>query len=76
MAAQGIPRGPSTPPLNHAESLHRLGHPLADDVLELTHFYLDARFGATTISDDARRSFETRVKRVRAQRDGQPKLAR
>ena len=73
MAAQGIPRGPSTPPLRHAESLRRLGHPLADDVLELTRVYLDARFGATTISDDVRRAFEARVKRVRAVRDGSPK---
>jgi transglutaminase-like putative cysteine protease len=69
MAAQGIPRGPSTPPLRHAESLRRLGHPLADDVLELTCFYLDARFGATTVSDESRRAFEARVKRVRSLRD-------
>jgi transglutaminase-like putative cysteine protease len=69
MVAQGIPRGPSTPPLRHAEVLHRLGHPLADDVLDLTRFYLDARFGASPISEDARRTFEARVKRVRTLRE-------
>jgi protein-glutamine gamma-glutamyltransferase len=74
MAAQGIARGASTPPLRHAEVLKRLGHPLADDVLELTSFYLTARFGGSPITEDARRAFEGRVKHVRAIRDSGPKL--
>jgi transglutaminase-like putative cysteine protease len=69
MVAQGIARGPGTPPLRHAEVLQRLGHPLASDVFDLTSFYLEARFGGSGISDDARRNFEVRVKRVRALRD-------
>jgi len=65
MSAKGIPRGASTPPLRHAESLERLGHPLADDVLHLTNVYLDARFGGASLSDDDRRDFETRVRRLK-----------
>jgi hypothetical protein len=65
MSAKGIPRGASTPPLRHAESLERLGHPLADDVKHLTNVYLGARFGGAPISDDERREFETRVRRLR-----------
>jgi transglutaminase-like putative cysteine protease len=68
MAAQGIPRGASTPPLRHAESLERLGHPLADEVLDLTHLYLGARFGGLSITEDLRRDFEGRVRRVRVAR--------
>jgi len=68
MTAQGVPRGAGTPPLRHAEALKRLGHPLADEVLELTELYLFARFGGASLSDVDRRNFETRVKRVRSVR--------
>src|SRR6185503_20076722 len=68
MTAQGVPRGASTPPLLHAEALKRLGHPLADEVLELTEVYLFARFGGTALGETERRNFEMRVKRVRSQR--------
>jgi len=68
MSAQGIPRGASTPPLRHAESLKGLGHPLAEEVLDLTRVYLDARFGGSSISEDDRKTYETRVKRVRSVR--------
>ena len=65
MNAQGIPRGPSTPPLRHALSLQRMGHPLAEEVLDLTHLYLGARFGGLAVTEKERRDFEGRVKRVR-----------
>jgi protein-glutamine gamma-glutamyltransferase len=68
MNAQGIPRGPSTPPLRHALSLQRMGHPLAEEVLDLTQFYLGARFGGAAVTDKDRRDFEGRVKRVRTVR--------
>ncbi|HEX9296301.1 MAG TPA: transglutaminase domain-containing protein, partial [Polyangiaceae bacterium] len=68
MNAQGIARGASTPPLRHAQLLLRLGHPLAEEVLQLTQLYLDARFGGVSITDDAKRTFEVRVKKVRAVR--------
>jgi hypothetical protein len=68
MNAQGIPRGPSTPPLRHALSLQRMGHPLAEEVLDLTQVYLGARFGGLMVSEKERREFEGRVKRVRTVR--------
>ena len=68
MNAQGIPRGPSTPPLRHALSLQRMGHPLAEEVLDLTHLYLGARFGGIAVTEKERRDFEGRVRRVRTVR--------
>jgi hypothetical protein len=68
MNAQGIPRGPSTPPLRHAVSLQRMGHPLAEEVLDLTQLYLGARFGGVPVTEKERRDFEGRVKRVRTVR--------
>jgi transglutaminase-like putative cysteine protease len=41
----GIPRPPDTPPWGYANSLHRLGHPLAEQVMQLTQLYLEVRFG-------------------------------
>lgn len=66
LAAQGLTRPPSTPPLKHAEQLAATAHPLADDVLVLTNKYLEARFGGTPIDDDAQKDFERRVKEIRA----------
>jgi hypothetical protein len=71
MSAQGIPRGASTPPLRHAEALKGLNHPLADEVRDLTELYLNARFGGASITDEERRTFEARVKRVRSVRAAQ-----
>jgi transglutaminase-like putative cysteine protease len=68
MNAQGIPRGPSTPPLRHALSLQRMGHPLAEEVLDLTQLYLGARFGGIAVTDKDRRDFEGRVRKVRTVR--------
>jgi transglutaminase-like putative cysteine protease len=68
MNAQGIPRGPSTPPLRHALSLQRMGHPLADEVFDLTQVYLDARFGGMAVTENDRRDFEGRVRKVRTLR--------
>ena len=68
MNAQGIPRGPSTPPLRHALSLQRMGHPLAEEVLDLTELYLGARFGGIAVTEKDRRDFEGRVKKVRTVR--------
>ncbi len=41
----GIPRPQSTPPWGYAKSLRRLGHPLAEQVVQLTQLYLEVRFG-------------------------------
>jgi protein-glutamine gamma-glutamyltransferase len=65
MAARGIPRAPGTPPLAHARGLAALGHPLADELLELTEIYLDARFGPRELGDAERRDFTRRVRALR-----------
>jgi protein-glutamine gamma-glutamyltransferase len=75
MNAQGIARGASIPPLQHAEALKGLGHPLAGEVLELTELYLHARFGGKSITEDDRKTFETRVRRVRTVRTVQQPAA-
>jgi transglutaminase-like putative cysteine protease len=76
MAAQGVPRPPSTPPLRHAEALAGLEHPLAGEVLALTRIYLEARFGGAPIEDRDRREFERRVKALRAAEPTSPRPAR
>jgi hypothetical protein len=66
MGAQGVPRSPSTPPLRHAETLSSVEHPLAGEILLLTDIYLRARFGGEAIDEELRRSYEARVKALRA----------
>jgi transglutaminase-like putative cysteine protease len=65
LSLKGIPRPPALPPLRHAEELVHRHHPLADEVLALTHVYLDTRFGHRPLSDSDKRDFEQRVKEVR-----------
>ncbi len=52
--------------MKHAEALNAQGHPLADEILELTDVYLRARFGGEVITIDGRREFEERVKGIRS----------
>lgn len=66
MGVQGIGRAPGTPPLRHAEALTALEHPLSGEILSLTNVYLRARFGGETISELDRKTFEERVKALRA----------
>jgi hypothetical protein len=61
-----VPRSPSTPPLRHAETLSSVEHPLAGEILLLTDIYLRARFGGEAIDEELRRSYEARVKALRA----------
>ena len=68
---QGISRAPSVPPLRHAQELKSRCHPLADEVLSLTHVYLETRFGGAVLTDATRRGFERRVRvSARATRRG------
>jgi transglutaminase-like putative cysteine protease len=64
--AQGITRALSTPPLRHAEELCSRRHPLGNEVMDLTHVYLVTRFGGIALSEATRRSFEQRVRDIRA----------
>jgi transglutaminase-like putative cysteine protease len=66
MSQKGIGRAPGVPPLRHAEALNALGHPLADEIVDLTEVYLRARFGGEVITVEARREFEDRVKGIRS----------
>lgn len=68
LAAQGIARPTSLPPLRHAEDLASRQHPLADVVLQLTNLYIEARFGGAAIDDDGRRDYERRIKEIRSYR--------
>lgn len=72
LAHQGVPRPPSLPPLRHAEDLSARLHPLADEVLELTRQYIEARFGGALLDAAAQRAFERRVKEIRAFRPPPP----
>lgn len=65
MAGQGIGRAAGTPPLKHAEALRAADHPLAPEILELTRFYLGARFGEEALTEEARKDFEARIRLVR-----------
>lgn len=65
MASLGIPRGASTPPLRHAETLVGSGHPNGGDIHVLTERYLGARFGDQPLSSDERRDFEASVRALK-----------
>jgi transglutaminase-like putative cysteine protease len=66
MSQKGIGRAPGVPPLRHAEALNALGHPLADEIVDLTEVYLRARFGGEVITTETRKEFEDRVKGIRS----------
>ena len=69
---QGISRPASLPPLRHAEDLAAKDHPLADDVMALTHRYLEARFGGNVLSDEAAKDFEKKVREIRTYKPPPP----
>lgn len=69
MAARGIARPPSTPPLSHARAVVEMQHPAGGEVLALTRLYIEARFGGRVLSEDERRDFARRVKLLRQVRE-------
>lgn len=64
LAQRGAPRPSGTPPLTHAQSLSALGHPVAEQALQLTERYLRARFGHEAFSLDERREFLRQVREL------------
>ena len=72
LISQGISRPAALPPLRHAEELAAKAHPLADDILDLTHRYLEARFGGNVLSDDAAKDFEKKVREIRTYKPPPP----
>jgi hypothetical protein len=73
MTAHNIARPSSTPPLTHARALAELGHPLGNEVLSLTEVYLRARFGGETMGPAEKRTYQDRVKALRAARVSEPR---
>jgi transglutaminase-like putative cysteine protease len=65
LAARGVPRPSSTPPLAHARSLEALGHPLGAETVELTERYLRVRFGGEPLDQIARRAYLDRLQVMR-----------
>jgi transglutaminase-like putative cysteine protease len=65
MAARGVPRVPSTPPLAHAEALLALNHPVANEVLDLTRQYIEVRYAGRSLSEQDRKEFTRRVRAIR-----------
>jgi transglutaminase-like putative cysteine protease len=68
LAFQGVVRPACVPPLRHALELTERQHPLAPEVLALTHVYLDTRFGHRALTESDKRDFEMRVRVVRQRR--------
>ncbi|HTQ06762.1 MAG TPA: transglutaminaseTgpA domain-containing protein [Polyangiaceae bacterium] len=66
LAARGVPRPSSTPPLTHARSLEALGHPLGAETVELTERYLRVRFGGELLDHAGRRAYLDRLQAMRA----------
>lgn len=71
LSVHGIARPPALPPLRHAQDLEAQKHPLAGEVLDLTHVYLRARFGGEYLDDEGKRAFEQRVRAIK-QRPAHP----
>jgi hypothetical protein len=65
MAAWGVIRLPSTPPLAHARALLAISHPAAPEAYDLTQIYLQVRFGGHALNPSERSSFAVRVKTLR-----------
>lgn len=68
LGIHGIHRAPSVPPLRHAETLVKANHPLARDVLEITEFYLAARFSLDAPTDRDFAANEARIRELRSNR--------
>lgn len=66
MAARGVPRVASTPPLAHAQALVALGHPIAAEVLAVTEQYLAVRYAGRELTDHDRRTLGRRIRAVRS----------
>ena len=65
MAEVGIGRNGTTPPLGHALTLVKNGHPQSDDIVQLTKRYLDARFGDAPLDAVERRDFDLRIRKIK-----------
>jgi transglutaminase-like putative cysteine protease len=62
----GMSRPAATPPLRYAQDLGARKHPLAPEIVSLTTTYLEVRFGGVPLTEEGRRSFERRIREIRA----------
>lgn len=67
----GLSRPQTTPPLAHARTIVRLGHPAAATILELTKTYLEVRFGGAAFDRAAAQDFSRRVAQLRRSTESQ-----
>jgi transglutaminase-like putative cysteine protease len=72
LIARGVPRPSGTPPLTHAQALAAMGHPVAEEVLQLTEQYLRVRFGGEALNDAERRHYAERVRAIKQARVERP----
>jgi protein-glutamine gamma-glutamyltransferase len=61
LTKRGAGRPVAVPPLTYAKSLVDLGHPLAEEIMDLTEEYLAVRFGGQPFDASQIRRFEERV---------------
>ena len=64
LTRRGLSRPFGTPPLFHAETLVAQGHPLAEEVLDLTRVYLAYRFGKEPLPETGRKDFLRRISAI------------
>jgi len=61
LVGHGLARPVSVPPLRYAQELLVAGHPLAEDVADLTDLYLKVRFGSMPLDAEAAAHYTARV---------------
>jgi protein-glutamine gamma-glutamyltransferase len=75
LAAQGVMRPASVPPLEHARALSAAGHPAGPEAVELTQLYLRGRFSGQALSHGEEEEFLRRVAQLRRQGSTDPRQA-
>ena len=65
LAAQGVVRPLTVPPLEHARALQAAGHPAGSEAVELTQMYLRGRFSGQPLSGNEQEEFLRRVGEMR-----------
>lgn len=69
---QGLTRPASIPPLRYAQDLALQSHPLANEILYLTHRYIEVRFGGGALDPELTKDFEARLRTIKMHRAPMP----
>lgn len=75
LTTHGLARPASVPPLRYAQELLVSGHPLAEDVADLTDQYIKARFGSMPLDQAAAAAFAAKVGDIRKRKLDAPMSA-